>query len=368
MGQRFLDEESLEDMIEPVYGSRMKLVAGVALVLVFGVAGCLNTDRNESVTFSNEGVKAYGSKQWDTAIDRFQKAVDRWKDNHQAWNGLGGAHAAKKDWEKAVVAAEQAVEKEPSIAMYHQILGYYLMENEIQTVTKRQADKASKKVEEIAVDLSAANFEKAKTHLEEAVKLNPDLWRSYYLLGRIHRYAGKPKEAAAAFSKSLELGAFEPAPWIALAELYRSWDYTDLAIKIAEQGLKAIPADNEKSDLYFELGMGYDEKRNNDQAIENFEKALESKKDNHVAKFMRGQAYYRKGETLSGAERDQIYAKAKRDLEEFSKAGSTTREFLKQQSSRMLMDMVAKSAGQAGGTPGQKLSPQGLVDKAKKPK
>jgi tetratricopeptide (TPR) repeat protein len=101
--------------------------------------------------------------------------------------------------------------------------------------------------------------------------------------------------------------------------------------------------------------MGYDDKRVDDKAIEAFDKALEARKDNHKAKFARGQAYYRKGE----------YTKAKRDLEEFSKSGGASVEFFKQQASRMLMDIAAKSAGQSGGTPGQKPSPQDIVDKSK---
>jgi tetratricopeptide (TPR) repeat protein len=321
----------------------MKLVASVALVVLL-LFGCDST-RNESVKLSNEGAKAYGQKQWDTAIERFQKATASWKENHSAWYGMAAAFAQKKEWEKAAKAANEAANLEPEIAMYHLMYGRYLYENVIQEAKEYQAKKESKKVEEIEVDLTSANFEKARTHLETAIKLNADLWRAHYLLGSIYRHAGKTKEAADAFTKSLELGAFESAPWIALAELYRAWDYSDQAIKVAEQGTLVIPGDNEKSDIWFEVGMGYDDKRLDDKAIDAFDKALESRKDNHLAKFARGQAYFRKGE----------YQKSKRDLEEFAKAGGASLEFFKQQSARMLMDIAAKSAGDAGRTPGSKI-------------
>jgi hypothetical protein len=99
--------------------------------------------------------------------------------------------------------------------------------------------------------------------------------------------------------------------------------------------------------------MAYDDKRLDDKAIDAFSKALEAKRDNHKAKFQRGQAYYRKAD----------YPNAKRDLEEFGKAGGTSVEFAKQQASKMLIDIAAKSA-LPGTTPSEKQSPEDVVKKA----
>ena len=325
---------------------------GLAIALVL-LAGCV-TKRNDSVQLSNEGAKAYGSKSWDTAIEKFTKATEKWRDNHQAFYGLGAAHAQKKEWKKAAEAAAKAVELEPDIAMYHLYYGWYLYEDAKHEAKDFQAKKEGKKLEDVEVDWTKVPFEEAKTHLESAVKLNGELWRGYYLLGDIYRHAGKTKEAAEAYTKSLELGAFENAPWIALAELYRAWDFNEESRKVAENGLLVVPGD-QKSDLFYEVGMAYDAMRNHTKAIENFEKALDAKRDNHIAKFQRGQAYYRTNE----------FTKAKRDLEEFQKSGSTQLEFFKQQSARMLMDIASKNAGGAG-TGGEKLSPQDVVDQNKK--
>ena len=100
--------------------------------------------------------------------------------------------------------------------------------------------------------------------------------------------------------------------------------------------------------------MGYEDKANEDKAIEAFTKAIETKKDNHKAKFQRGQAYFRKGDMTN----------AKRDLEDFRKTGGASLEFAKQQASKMLMDIAAKSAIQnAPAEP--KLSPEEMVKGAK---
>jgi tetratricopeptide (TPR) repeat protein len=100
--------------------------------------------------------------------------------------------------------------------------------------------------------------------------------------------------------------------------------------------------------------MGYDDKRLDDKAIDAFSKSIESKKDNHKAKFQRGQAYFRKGD----------YTNAKRDLEEFAKTGGASVEFAKQQASKMLIDIAAKSVV-PGSTPAEKPSPEDVVKKGK---
>ena len=97
-----------------------------------------------------------------------------------------------------------------------------------------------------------------------------------------------------------------------------------------------VPGANEVADIWYVVGMSYDDKRMEDKAIEAFDKALESRSDHQKAKFQRGQAYFRKGDMK----------KAQKDLEEFSKAGGATVEFAKQQASKMLLDIAAKSAMQ----------------------
>lgn len=335
-----------------VYRSRMK---GFALLALVFALGCTTT-RNDSVSAQNAGAKAFGAHRWDEAIENFKKATDRWKENHAAWYGLAASYAQKKDWEKASESAERAVSLEEDYAMYHMMYGWYLYEKAIQQAKQAQAAKENKKVEEVEADLTGVNFEKARTHLEKALQLNDELWRAHYLIGSIHRHAGKAKEAAEAFSKSLQLGAYDPSPWIALAELYRRWDYSDQAIQVSEQGVLAVPGDPEKSDIWFEVGMGYADKRLYEKAIAAFDKALEARRDNHLAKFARGQAYFFKGD----------HAKAKQDLEEFSKSGSTSLEFFKQQSSRMLMEIATKSAAAEGAASAPKPSPEDLVKKKSK--
>lgn len=310
--------------------------AGLLTGLLIGLGGCPSKTKNESVKKSNEGTKAYGQKQYDTAIESYKKATEMWGDNHVAWYGLAGAYIGKQDWVSAADAMQNAVNAAPDQAMYQMVYGYTLYEKAIFQAKEDTARRENKKIEEVQPDLTAVNFEKPRQHLQKAVELNPELWRAHYYLGRIYRDTDKPKEAAEALTKALSYGPVQPGPWVALGELYRKWDYTDEALAVAQQGAAIVPGANEVSDLWYVVGMAYDDKRMDDKAIEAFDKSLESKGDNHQAKFQRGQAYFRKGE----------FAKAKKDLEEFAKGGGSRLEFAKQQAQKMLLDIAAKSAMQ----------------------
>src|SRR5205823_3551322 len=160
------------------------------------------------------------------------------------------------------------------------------------------------------------------------------MWRAHYYLGRIYRDSDKPKEAANELSAALVANPREPGPYVALGELYRKWDYTEEAKKVVQQGTNNVPGQNDLSDIWFVLGMAYDDKQQETEAIDAFTKAIEMKRDNHKAKFQRGQAYFRKGDFVA----------AKKDLEDFSKAGGASLEFAKQQATKMLMDIAAKKA------------------------
>lgn len=334
----------------------MKRAAIVAIGL-FGplaLAGCPNEARNDSIRALNECNKAYGQRQFETAIAACRRAVEKWSENHSAWYSLGGAYAQKRDWSNATDAMSHAVQTVPEQGMYQLQYGRFLYEKAVQTAREETAKREGKKPEEVAADLTSVNFEKPLQHLQEAIKLNNDLWRAHYYIGRIYRDTGKAKEAADELTRALQAGPIEPGPWVALAELYRRWDYTDQAIQIAEAGTAVVPGTNEKSDIWFEVGMGYDDKRSNDKAIDAFTKAIEARRDNHPAKFQRGQAYFRKGD----------FANAKRDLEEFAKTGGASVQFEKQQAQKMLVDIAAKSVV-PGSTPVEQPSPEELVKKAK---
>jgi tetratricopeptide (TPR) repeat protein len=215
--------------------------------------------------------------------------------------------------------------------MYQMWDGIARYEAGVQDAREWQAKQQHKAPEEVSPDLTKVSFDEAGLRLQTATSLEPGLWRAHYYLGKIDREMRRAKDAAQQFSKALEANPRESGPYVALGELYRKWDYTDQAIAVASQGTVNVPGSNEVSDVWFVLGMAYDDKRIDDKAIEAFTKAIESRKDNHKARFQRGQAYFRIHDL----------AHARRDLEEFMSASGASLEFVRQQANKMLMDIAA---------------------------
>ena len=336
----------------------MKLL-GICLCagLLMTLAGCPNQALNDSRTAQAKGNKELGAKQLDAAIADFQKATAKYHDNHLAWYGLGGAYAEKGDWTKASESFAVSVQIAPDQPMYQMLYGVSLYNKAVADARDDQAHRQNKKPEEIAeadVDLSGVNFDTAMQHLQAAIKLNGDMWRAHYYLGKIYEVNDKTKDAAEEFTKALNADPRQQAPYVALANLYLKWDDTDLAIKVAQQGTVNVVAQSEVSKIWFDLGRGYDDKRMDNEAIDAYTKAVDANRDDHQALFERGQAYYRKGD----------YTHAKHDLEDFSKSGGASLAFDKQEASRMLMDIAAKAAG-AEAAPSQKQSPEDLVKQSK---
>lgn len=311
----------------------IRFLAPLALLLV--LTGCPDENRNESIRRANAGAKALSAKQYETAVNELKESVRSLKENHYAWYMLGEAYRGKKAYDKAVEAFTESVRLKPDNVMYQMMYGVSLYDEAVERARADQARLANKKPTEIEVDLSGVNFEKAEQALQAAVKINPDLYLEHAYLGRIARETGRPREAAESFSKAIVANPREHAPYIALGELYRRWDYPDQAIQVLTQGVSHVPGQADKSDLYYVLGMAHYDKNDDAEAIKAFTQAIETRKDNHRAKFMRGQAHFRKGDLKA----------ADKDLEEFSKSAGSNEATNKSIAQKMRFSIAAKLQG-----------------------
>ena len=285
--------------------------------------------RDRSIKLSNEGTRAYGAKNHPEAIAAYTKAIAEWPGNHIAYYGLAGGHIGTKNWVAARDAMAKALELEPNEPMYNMVYGYVLYESAIAQAREAEAKKMNVKPDQVSVDVSTINFDRALMHLAHAAKLEPGLWRAHYYIGRIHRDRGEARWAAESFDAALRSAPTDPGPWVALGELYRTWHFTDQAITVAKAGTANVTRD--ASDVWYVLAMSYDDKRDYPKSIEAFTKALDAKPDNAKATFQRGQALFRKGD----------FAKAKIDLEAYL-AAATGVSFAEAQANKMLLDIAAR--------------------------
>ena len=95
--------------------------------------------------------------------------------------------------------------------MYQMWYGVSLYEKALKSARDDQAKKENKKPEEVQVDLATVNFEKARDHLKEAIKLNKDMWRAHYYLGRIYRVVKTDSRPRAPTPRCRSSGARRPS-------------------------------------------------------------------------------------------------------------------------------------------------------------
>ena len=241
--------------------------------------------QNESADHLSAANKLGSAGKLDEAIAEYQKATEIWPDNHLAWYGLATIHVARGNWADAAKAFDEAVSLRPDVALYLMWRGVVGYEQEM-------------------AHPDTANFDQPWEYLTRAVAAAPQMWRAQWTLGRIERARGHARRAAQAFTKTIEANPGETNPYIALAELYRKWDYIDQSIAVALQGTTATA---KPGDLWYVLGMGYERKSTYDKAIDAFTKALEGGKAPASTVYHRGRMEFAKKD----------YANAKRDLEAF---------------------------------------------------
>ncbi len=282
-----------------------------------------------SIQASNHGTRAYGQRKYADAIAAYQDAVARWDGNHVAWYGLAGAYIGQQDWANAQKAMARAFELAPDAPMYAMVYGYATYEATIHAAKEAAARRDGVSIDHVHPDLATADFRHAEQLLRHAIKREPSLWRAHYYLGRIYRDTERPLEAAKALTEALRFAPSQVAPWIALAELYRKWEYVEQARTVASAGLRYT---KDIADLWYVLGMVADDQGDSARAIDAFTEALAARPGHPQALFQRGQAYARTKQTKL----------ARRDLEAFLAKPGSSASFAIQQANQRLLDLAAK--------------------------
>jgi len=286
-----------------------------------------------SVMHGDDAAKAYGQRRYAAARTAYEQAINAWPDNHVAHYGLAAVHMANGSWKEARDALATAIQIAPDQAPYHLMHGHVQYEAAVQDARDAQAAQSGAPPASFAPDLSAAPLDGALVSYAHALRLDPGMWRAHYGKGRIYRARGQARWAAEEFDSALRVGAREQAPWIALCELYRRWAYADEALAVALQGTSVV-AGLDLADIWYEVGMAYDDKRKDAPAIDAFTRSLELRSGDPKATFQRGQVYFRAGD----------FAHARRDLEDFVKSDHAN-SFAVEQAKHMLVEIAAKPRG-----------------------
>lgn len=258
----------------------------------------------ESIEAMNKGIKAAQLNSYTAAQKELEKAVKLYPDNHRAWFTMGQIYSDQKKWEDAVRTLDEAVRIASDEPMYQMLLGIAHYEQ--------------------------GKGDAAQPFLEKAIALEDRLARAHFYLGRVFEDKDQPQDAAKEWTRAAMLDPTSGKPFVYLGKLYLMWDKVDQAIQVLEQG-KEYVLDEEKTNVYYYLGLAYDAKKDWDKSIAAYSAAIDAEKSNFDAKFQRGLAYAAKGDTK----------KAREDLQEYVKAASDN-SYNKQEANKALMKLIAE--------------------------
>lgn len=267
------------------------------------------------------------------AMALYRKALALW-DDPATWFQLGTVAIGPGDWSTAKEAFGKAHALVPSNPAYASAYGEALFVAEY--IAARVAKAKREGIEEEYVRLSerdaGLDMKQAQQVLEYAARLAPDAWRTHFVLGKIHRARGDLKAAATELSLAVAQRPDDVDPYVALAELYRSRDYLAEALAVALAGTTSVTRDYGRERMWFALGMVYDAKGDNANALEAFTKAATGPSREYKAVFQRGQVYVRMKE----------WAKARADLEAFLAQPPLYSELEQRIANKLLIDIAAR--------------------------
>ncbi len=279
-------------MLRPVTTTRQ---TWVTIALLASVVGCGNltcdNDKKQSIVRQNAGVDFAKAKAFGSAEKELEAATVLDKENHAAAYSLGQVYAEQKKWDKAVDAFSLATQANDIDPMYHYKLGQALYET--------------------------AKLDPAKKEFDRALQLNNKLFKAHWYAGRILAQQAKLKEAAAEWSAACKLNPGFGKPFIDLGRLYYQWDYLHEAVQVLTLGAQYARDSEDRTNIYYYLGMAHDGLKEYDKAAEAYLAAIQERKENVEARLQLGMAYANAGKKVE----------AKKYLEEFVKMGGGNSPF-----------------------------------------
>jgi tetratricopeptide (TPR) repeat protein len=227
---------------------RIVVLAGVLLFPLIARAECPHSDP-EAINLSNEADKIRATNV-DEAIAKYEQAAKMTPD-HRILGKLALAYQKKEDWAKVASVSAKALELAPTWGSYAWLRGHALKELWMKGVVP-------------ATD--------ARTALQAAVKIEPTRAEAHFDLAELLARTNEEQQALEHLTRAIELDPSVGTYWAMLADLYIRLGYSDIAEKVATEGLSFTTGSSQYA-LYSLEGNVRMLKRDYPGAVTNFESA-----------------------------------------------------------------------------------------------
>ncbi|MDR1847592.1 MAG: tetratricopeptide repeat protein [Bacteroidales bacterium] len=240
--------------------------------------------------YCREGNRAFSNKQYETAIDYYQQAIESKPDYAEAYLFLGKTYWIwYKKYEEAIKFFQKAVDCKPDYAEAYCLMGQ----------TYKIWDKL---------------YDKEIECYQKAIACKPDFVDAYFHLGKAYENVKNDEFAMIYMKQAAQLGSKNATRWLSKVDdgnirpsIRSIFDEGRNALKQKQYELalecfqKVITLKPDLAEAYFTLGSIYGIWRQDyKQALEYYQKAIELKPDYAEAYFNLGVAYGLTGNTQQG--------------------------------------------------------------------
>ncbi|HEY0138744.1 MAG TPA: tetratricopeptide repeat protein [Nannocystis sp.] len=282
---------------------RLPLIAALLVSFVIVLPGCNLASRNrvQAINRMNEGIQLFDKNNSPGAEKALQDAIQLDPTYAAAYHTLGQIYKKQNklvDAEKAFQGAIDNMKSEPNAEYYYDLGAIQSSQGEADGVASSERE---------------TKFRAAINSFQEALKLDPKVYKAHYRTGTLHEKLDEPEKADAAYRKTIEIKPSYSPAFVSLGNMYIDYGFANVAMVVLQTGAQINDKDarmwNGLGRAHFELGQFQ-------EAIDAYSKAKAIDPDGVDALYGLGMAY---------AEL-QKRKEAKENLELFiSKAGQETR-------------------------------------------
>lgn len=235
----------------------------------------------DAISLNISGDKLYDDGNYNGAIDEFNTALLLDIKDANLHNSLGVCYGVTGEFSKALDQFTAAIDLDPNetLAHYNAALVHLILGERIKASTHLlEADKSPHKLHEVALQLGKlfleeSDFEKSRSYLEKAAKLQPLSPLVNSLLGECFAALDHTEEAIAAYKKALRLNANDAVALSGLGWLYSTMDKNaDIAKSFCQHSTEIAP----QNGLYrHRLGIIFYKEGRFKEAKQEFQAAVE---------------------------------------------------------------------------------------------
>ena len=232
--------------------------------------------RVDSIHAMNEGVKHYKKNNLSAAEAALKEAIKIDPTNSKAYDQLGTLMRKQERWADAEAAYRSAIDNmgDGKVGKYYYELG--LVQNQLahgEGITRQAFEQKANE---------------AISTFDQSLKIDPNLYRAHYMMGRLYEELDQPEQADQAYRASIALnGAFTP-PLVALGNMYIDYGFSNVAMAVLEAGTKANPTD---AGVWKGLGEALQNLNRTQEAVDAYKKAIKIDPDQADVYFSLGMTY-----------------------------------------------------------------------------